>query len=271
MRSHNGPCRSLGLKQIVAWTGSAGMTTGFYIVAARYLHRAILSVLITVYSLVLLGSILSAVKCSITDCRDFASTHKSSVLPFSAYPKYCAICHSRVGFRSTHCQQCSSCITGFDHHCDWLNVCIGKANYRWFCALISCLEVNSGLHLTVQAIALSGPDMSTGEIVGLTVILVVCVVFTLIFTYLVAFHVYISVKGLTSFEYFSLRAMRGNSSASYRVHPEESALHRSMSELNPAPPSQLPLDAQLPESESGSMQSPKVETKSMSPREALSS
>ena len=33
---------------------------------------------------------------------------------------------------SKHCKKCDRCISGFDHHCRFINLCIGEKNYRWF-------------------------------------------------------------------------------------------------------------------------------------------
>ena len=34
---------------------------------------------------------------------------------------------------------CHRCVKGYDHHCDWLNICIGKANNKRYLAFIIVL------------------------------------------------------------------------------------------------------------------------------------
>jgi hypothetical protein len=34
---------------------------------------------------------------------------------------------------------CRRCVEGYDHHCDWLNTCIGKGNYKRYLTFICVL------------------------------------------------------------------------------------------------------------------------------------
>ncbi|WBY57415.1 palmitoyltransferase DHHC3 [Plasmodium yoelii yoelii] len=41
----------------------------------------------------------------------------------------CDIC-GFVEPQSKHCKVCNKCVSVFDHHCMWVNNCIGKKNYK---------------------------------------------------------------------------------------------------------------------------------------------
>ena len=40
--------------------------------------------------------------------------------------------------KTIHCKRCGICIEGYDHHCDCINICVGKKNLKNFYILILC-------------------------------------------------------------------------------------------------------------------------------------
>jgi hypothetical protein len=52
---------------------------------------------------------------------------------------YCVYCGINVFNHSKHCKRCDRCVIGFDHHCKWINNCVGEKNYKPFiCMIVSC-------------------------------------------------------------------------------------------------------------------------------------
>jgi palmitoyltransferase ZDHHC1/11 len=48
------------------------------------------------------------------------------------------MCQASVGKTSKHCRACDKCVEGFDHHCKWLNNCVGSKTYKQFFWLVCC-------------------------------------------------------------------------------------------------------------------------------------
>lgn len=63
----------------------------------------------------------------------------------------CHLCNITISSQRTkHCSVCNKCVHVFDHHCKWLNQCIGRRNYLWF-----FLSVVTAILMSLVYIALS--------------------------------------------------------------------------------------------------------------------
>ncbi|CAE1287352.1 ZDHHC2_15_20 [Acanthosepion pharaonis] len=64
----------------------------------------------------------------------------------SGAPRYCEKCKCLKPDRCHHCSVCSACVLKMDHHCPWVNNCVGFTNYKYFVlflgySLLYCLYV----------------------------------------------------------------------------------------------------------------------------------
>lgn len=127
---------------------------------------------------------------------------------------WCNRCESPVQVESKHCFDCNKCVDCFDHHCPWLNTCIGSRNYHtWFAAAWSLLLMLGMLAATTLALlaenagtglALEIYGMGGGVLLGLfIVILVIHLPLWALTLSLICFHVYLCYWGVTTYDYMT--------------------------------------------------------------------
>ena len=114
--------------------------------------------------------------------------------------KFCIFCRFFKPRRTVHCRKCGICVSNFDHHCIWLNNCIGKNNYILFIVYIVFTISNcflcSSIMLWVFIDQNSAKDRALSFItliIGLS-IGVICVM-------LLGFHIILRKKNLTTYEF----------------------------------------------------------------------
>ena len=95
----------------------------------------------------------------------FASLNQSQYFPKDRVhcEYYCTECNHGVHSNTKHCNRCGICVDGFDHHCVWLNVCIGKRNYKLFISTVLSSCMSLAYIITMQSLAFGNEANSEGS------------------------------------------------------------------------------------------------------------
>merc|ERR1719436_903250 len=86
------------------------------------------------------------------------------------FKQICVVCRARRKMRSHHCKECGRCVDRLDHHCPWIDNCVGLGNQRSFYWFIVMLLVTIGSFYYVVALYAFDtvfPAMAQGSFGGL--------------------------------------------------------------------------------------------------------
>ena len=208
--------------QVISWVVVALLSGLFYSVIGVNLESEAQIVVFCGYSMMLALCLLCGFLCTLCDPTDVAVkmrySQKNYAYEFnsSQFPRLCTRCNTHVGAQSKHCNKCNRCTAMFDHHCDWLNNCIGAGNYRLFVGLLGTVEGWVNIELAVTLYYMSDIFRGQGDtliahyslgdkgycfVIMLMVTAIICVMVALGTGYLIVFHVWLRVKGITTYEF----------------------------------------------------------------------
>ncbi|KAK6460308.1 heme binding zinc finger protein [Scheffersomyces coipomensis] len=125
----------------------------------------------------------------------------------------CSTCLILKPARSKHCNTCGKCYPLYDHHCIWLNNCVGQNNFKWF-ILFLLSNINlliGGTILTFKVLqyqfirwgkksywSLIKSSNDANKITG--IFFIICIIFSLITISFTLLHVRYIYLGVTTNE-----------------------------------------------------------------------
>ena len=120
--------------QISSWILFSVLVLSFYVLFTPIFPVPILIFLDLLYGVEMIVLVSSAAVATCTDMtvKSVGVDRVGSVT--------CVFCVRRVPENCKHCRKCQRCVQNFDHHCKWLNNCVGASNYEsFFVAVMSAV------------------------------------------------------------------------------------------------------------------------------------
>ena len=134
-------------------------------------------------------------------------------LEISRLEPFCIICCSNIANNSKHCKKCNKCVNSFDHHCNWLNNCIGKTNYPFFYALLIVLIFDlffiGGVGIYIYIYASIEKKKKLVYIFNL-IFNFIDLIIGINLSYLFVIHSYFIYKGISTYEYILSKENNNN-------------------------------------------------------------
>jgi palmitoyltransferase len=206
------------------------LSSGFYVLHLPFLEPPLQIPSGLLFTGMLVLTLSLGLICTLADNSDpTVQTERDAmalngVFDSESYSKQCPICRTHVLEKTKHCVECGRCTQDFDHHCKWLNNCIGVHNYRVFAGLITALQLMlsnltaAGVLTAVQALTdgaardnirrVFGGEELLGYYIASLMVTGLAGVLGVLNAHLLVFHIYLKAKGISTYEFILARRER---------------------------------------------------------------
>ena len=118
--------------------------------------------------------------------------------------RMCGICNSPKPPRTHHCSTCKRCFLKMDHHCVWLDNCVGYKNYKFFFCLLFWATFMCGFIFGATLEALI-QQLVYSQLEGVSVVWLIMTILSFalgLSTFMLLFyHSYLISNGMTTIEH----------------------------------------------------------------------
>ncbi|XP_015110275.1 uncharacterized protein LOC107036675 [Diachasma alloeum] len=223
-------------QQLAGWLVLALLSLGGFLSVLPHLSAALRTPLTITLGVILAVHALTHVFALVLDPSDpqVRKQPTNNVVPEFDRTKHlhviengrCHLCNITITSKRTkHCSVCNKCVKKFDHHCMWLNSCVGGRNYKFFIVCVISAIVGAVIlvalsfgevlvtidhhfnsaNLTMENITIPivsiQPIQNTSTLVIISVVGVLSAIAAALLIHLCIFHGYIAYLGLTTYEY----------------------------------------------------------------------
>ncbi|NWW87567.1 ZDH12 palmitoyltransferase, partial [Rhynochetos jubatus] len=136
------------------------------------------------------------------------SEEQSMVLlqvPSNIKMRRCGYCMVKQPMRAKHCQLCQHCVRRYDHHCPWIENCVGENNHPLFIVYLSLQLVVLlwGGHVAWSGLYFEQSWNWLRHNIFLLVSFILIVIFTIVVLLLLMSHLYLISCNTTTWEFMS--------------------------------------------------------------------
>ncbi|CAD8207054.1 unnamed protein product [Paramecium octaurelia] len=218
----NGLVNGLNPYQTVSWIYTLTDIIIAYIFSFQFEEQGIHELLLILLTIIVTTICYSCLKATLIDPTDpivkQEISHKQQGKEFKTEIKsYCLVCQAHVQEKTKHCWSCNKCVSLFDHHCIWLNNCVGDQNYSYFFILVISLVAFKIFKLALDVNLIYYAD-------DLQILVYICIAIDppvlIILIYLLSMHLFFKYKHITTYEYIKSKQDK-KQQINQQQHPQQ--------------------------------------------------